>query len=100
MNTTPAILPRQALPVLAVNTMAFTVGFVARTMFDVIGIPIKKAFDLHTTESGLPAVTPMLTGAHRATWQVMRASWICLFLLSDPQTDSSIVAADGLRFAG
>ena len=103
MKTIPAILSRQALSALAVSTMAFTVGFVARTMFDVIGIPIKKAFDLHTTKFGLPTAASMLIVAHSSTWRVMQlmwASWICLFLPSYPPTDSSIVTADGFSFAG
>ena len=34
-------------------------------------------------------------GAHRVTWWVMWVSWICLFLLSYPQTDLSIATANG-----
>ncbi len=36
-------------------------------------------------------------GAHSVTWWVMWVSWICLFLLSYPQTDFSIVTVNGLR---
>jgi NNP family nitrate/nitrite transporter-like MFS transporter len=36
-------------------------------------------------------------GAHQVTWWVMWASWICLFLLSYPQTDFSIVTVNGIR---
>jgi MFS transporter, NNP family, nitrate/nitrite transporter len=34
-------------------------------------------------------------GAHAVTWWVMWASWICLFLLSYPQTDMTILTVDG-----
>lgn len=34
-------------------------------------------------------------GAHRVTWWVMWVSWICLFLLSYPQTDFVIHSVDG-----
>ncbi|MEY5098266.1 MAG: putative nitrate transporter NarT [Pseudomonadota bacterium] len=34
-------------------------------------------------------------GAHSVTWWVMWASWICLFLLSYPQTDFTILTASG-----
>jgi len=34
-------------------------------------------------------------GAHDVTWWVMWVSWICLFLLSYPQTDFSVMTADG-----
>jgi MFS transporter, NNP family, nitrate/nitrite transporter len=34
-------------------------------------------------------------GAHGVTWWVMWASWICLFLLSYPQTDMTIYTIDG-----
>jgi len=34
-------------------------------------------------------------GAHKVTWWVMWLSWICLFLLSYPQTDFTIVTVDG-----
>jgi MFS transporter, NNP family, nitrate/nitrite transporter len=33
-------------------------------------------------------------GAHRVTWWVMWVSWICLFLLSYPQTEFTIVTVD------
>jgi NNP family nitrate/nitrite transporter-like MFS transporter len=36
-------------------------------------------------------------GAHAVTWWVMWASWICLFLLSYPQTDFTVVTLDGPR---
>ena len=36
-------------------------------------------------------------GAHSVTWWVMWASWICLFLLSYPQTDFTIQAVNGVR---
>ena len=36
-------------------------------------------------------------GAHSVTWWVMWVSWICLFLLSYPQTDFTIVTVDGPR---
>jgi MFS transporter, NNP family, nitrate/nitrite transporter len=34
-------------------------------------------------------------GAHQVTWWVMWVSWICLFLLSYPQTEMSIMTVDG-----
>lgn len=36
-------------------------------------------------------------GAHSVTWWVMWVSWICLFLLSYPQTDLSIQTIDGVK---
>lgn len=36
-------------------------------------------------------------GAHSVTWWVMWVSWICLFLLSYPQTDLSILTVNGPR---
>jgi NNP family nitrate/nitrite transporter-like MFS transporter len=36
-------------------------------------------------------------GAHSVTWWVMWVSWICLFLLSYPQTDMTILTVDGPR---
>lgn len=34
-------------------------------------------------------------GAHRITWWVMWVSWICLFILSYPQTDFTITTVNG-----
>jgi len=34
-------------------------------------------------------------GAHQVTWWVLWVSWICLFLLSYPQTDFTITTVDG-----
>ncbi len=34
-------------------------------------------------------------GAHSVTWWVMWVSWICLFLLSYPQTDFTVMTASG-----
>jgi MFS transporter, NNP family, nitrate/nitrite transporter len=36
-------------------------------------------------------------GAHQVTWWVMWVSWICLFLLSYPQTEMSILTVDGTK---
>ena len=36
-------------------------------------------------------------GAHSMTWWVLWVSWICLFLLSYPQTDFTILTVDGPR---
>ncbi|MDI1261341.1 nitrate/nitrite transporter [Aquabacterium sp.] len=36
-------------------------------------------------------------GAHKVTWWVLWASWICLFLLSYPQTDFTINTVDGVK---
>ncbi len=54
---------RQALSVLIVSTLAFTVCFMVWMMFGVIGIPIKKALDLNATEFGLLTAMPVLTGS-------------------------------------
>ncbi|WP_395699967.1 nitrate/nitrite transporter [Aquabacterium sp.] len=62
----PAATPqraRQALSVLIVSTLAFTVCFMVWMMFGVIGIPIKKALNLNATEFGLLTATPVLTGS-------------------------------------
>jgi NNP family nitrate/nitrite transporter-like MFS transporter len=48
----------------------------------------------------LRAIGGMLSdkfGAHQVTWWVMWVSWICLFLLSYPQTDMTILTVDGPR---
>jgi NNP family nitrate/nitrite transporter-like MFS transporter len=34
-------------------------------------------------------------GAHSVTWWVLWVSWICLFLLSYPQTDFTIMTVNG-----
>jgi NNP family nitrate/nitrite transporter-like MFS transporter len=54
---------RQALSVLIVSTLAFTVCFMVWMMFGVIGIPIKKTLNLNATEFGLLTATPVLTGS-------------------------------------
>jgi MFS transporter, NNP family, nitrate/nitrite transporter len=54
---------RQALSVLIVSTLAFTVCFMVWMMFGVIGIPIRKALNLNATEFGLLTATPVLTGS-------------------------------------
>lgn len=36
-------------------------------------------------------------GAHRVTWWVLWVSWICLFLLSYPQTDFTIATVNGAQ---
>jgi MFS transporter, NNP family, nitrate/nitrite transporter len=36
-------------------------------------------------------------GSHRVTWWVMWVSWICLFLLSYPQTDFTVLTVSGPR---
>jgi NNP family nitrate/nitrite transporter-like MFS transporter len=53
----------QALSVLMVSTLAFTVCFMVWMMFGVIGIPIKKALGLNATEFGLLTAMPVLTGS-------------------------------------
>ena len=53
----------QALSVLMVSTLAFTVCFMVWMMFAVIGIPIKKTLGLNATEFGLLTAMPVLTGA-------------------------------------
>ena len=54
---------RQALSVLLVSTLAFTVCFMVWMMFAVIGIPIRKALDLNSTQFGLLMAMPVLTGS-------------------------------------
>jgi MFS transporter, NNP family, nitrate/nitrite transporter len=54
---------RQALSVLIVSTLAFTVCFMVWMMFGVIGIPIKKTLGLNATQFGLLTATPVLTGS-------------------------------------
>jgi NNP family nitrate/nitrite transporter-like MFS transporter len=54
---------RQAMSVLIVSTLAFTVCFMVWMMFGVIGIPIKKALNLNATEFGLLTAMPVLTGS-------------------------------------
>jgi MFS transporter, NNP family, nitrate/nitrite transporter len=36
-------------------------------------------------------------GAHQVTWWVLWVSWICLFLLSYPQTDFTVLTVNGAR---
>jgi NNP family nitrate/nitrite transporter-like MFS transporter len=54
---------RQAIAVLAVSTLAFTVCFMVWMMFAVIGIPIRKTLGLNATEFGLLTAMPVLTGS-------------------------------------
>ncbi len=54
---------RQAIAVLVVSTLAFTVCFMVWMMFGVIGIPIRKTLGLNATEFGLLTATPVLTGS-------------------------------------
>ncbi|MCV2356371.1 NarK/NasA family nitrate transporter [Paucibacter sp. B2R-40] len=54
---------RKALSVLVVSTLAFTVCFMVWMMFGVIGIPIKKALNLNSTEFGLLTAMPVLSGS-------------------------------------
>lgn len=53
----------QALAVLMVSTLAFTVCFMVWMMFGVIGIPIRKTLGLSATEFGLLTAMPILTGS-------------------------------------
>ena len=54
---------RKAWSVLIVSTLAFTVCFMVWMMFGVIGIPIKKALNLNSTQFGLLMAMPVLTGS-------------------------------------
>src|ERR671910_76145 len=54
---------RQALSVLIVSTLAFTVCFMVWMMFGMIGIPIKQALNLNATQFGLLTAMPVLTGS-------------------------------------
>lgn len=54
---------RQALSVLLVSTLAFTVCFMVWMMFGVIGIPIREALNLNATQFGLLTAMPVLTGS-------------------------------------
>ena len=53
----------QALSVLIVSTLAFTVCFMVWMMFGVIGISIQKQLDLNATEFGLLTALPVLSGS-------------------------------------
>jgi hypothetical protein len=53
----------QALAILIVSTLAFTVCFMVWMMFGVIGIPIKKTLRLNSTEFGLLTAMPVLSGS-------------------------------------
>jgi len=53
----------QALAILIVSTLAFTVCFMVWMMFGVIGIPIKKSLGLNSTEFGLLTAMPVLNGS-------------------------------------
>jgi len=53
----------QALSVLIVSTLAFTVCFMVWMMFGVIGIPVRKTLNLNATEFGLLTAMPVLTGS-------------------------------------
>ena len=57
----------QALAVLLVSTLAFTVCFMVWMMFGVIGIPIKKTLGLNATEFGLLTATPVMNRSARST---------------------------------
>jgi NNP family nitrate/nitrite transporter-like MFS transporter len=98
------------LSVLIVSMLAFTVCFTVWTIFGVISIPTKKTLDLNSTQFGLLTAMPVLTGslirvplgmwtdkfgAHAMTRWVLWVSWICLFILSYPQTEMTIVTTDG-----
>ncbi|MFN3913437.1 MAG: MFS transporter [Aquabacterium sp.] len=54
---------KQALSVLIVSTLAFTVCFMVWMMFGVIGVPLKKELGLSATQFGLLMATPVLTGS-------------------------------------
>ncbi len=54
---------RQALSVLIVSTLAFTVCFMVWMMFGVIGIPLQKTLGLNATEFGLLTAMPVLSGS-------------------------------------
>ena len=56
-------IKNQALSVLIVSTLAFTVCFMVWMMFGVIGIPIKKTLGLNATEFGLLTAMPVFTGS-------------------------------------
>jgi MFS transporter, NNP family, nitrate/nitrite transporter len=65
-STRPAkevVVNRQSWSVLIVSTLAFTVCFMVWMMFGVIGIPIKKALNLNSTEFGLLTAMPVLAGS-------------------------------------
>jgi MFS transporter, NNP family, nitrate/nitrite transporter len=56
-------ITRQSWSVLIVSTLAFTVCFMVWMMFGVIGIPIRKALNLNSTEFGLLTAMPVLAGS-------------------------------------
>ncbi|MGE3773060.1 MAG: nitrate/nitrite transporter, partial [Gammaproteobacteria bacterium] len=53
----------QALSVLMVSTLAFTVCFMVWMMFGVVGIPIKSNLGLSATQFGVLTAMPVLTGS-------------------------------------
>ncbi len=53
----------QALSVLMVSTLAFTVCFMVWMMFGVVGIPIKNTLGLNATQFGILTAMPVLTGS-------------------------------------
>jgi len=53
----------QALSVLIVSMLAFTVCFMVWTIFGVISIPTKKTLDLNSAQFGLLTAMPVLTGS-------------------------------------
>ena len=75
----------QALAVLIVSTLSFTVCFMAWMMFGVIGIPIKTMLNLNATEFGLLTSMPVLTGSlvrvPLGMWTDRFGGRIVLFLL-------------------
>jgi len=54
---------KQAMSVLIVSTLAFTVCFMVWVMFGVIGIPIKEMLNLNATQFGLLTAMPVLSGS-------------------------------------
>ena len=59
----PSEIGRQAVAVLTVSTLAFTVCFMVWMMFGVIGIPLRQQLKLNATEFGLLTAMPVLTGS-------------------------------------
>jgi NNP family nitrate/nitrite transporter-like MFS transporter len=53
----------KGISVLIVSTLAFTVCFMVWMMFGVIGIPIRKALNLNSTQFGILTAMPVLTGS-------------------------------------
>ena len=73
-------------------------GLIVHTLAVAFGVAALLAACFSLPGGVLRAIGGMLSdkyGAHSVTWWVMWVSWICLFLLSYPQTDFTIATVNG-----